>query len=144
MGGTHSCTSLDSQDVEPESHGDFQGGSRDVGGKGIEVQNRTDIEIVARAYNSFGIRSGEVLIGKSGPEEKGKTSSENANVLKRLKNQLSLGKISEEEHDVLSKRYKEAMKHEREMDAFQQMKSVKHKKIVMPHGEICFCAWPRS
>jgi hypothetical protein len=28
------------------------------------------------------------------------------------------------------------MKHEREIDAFQQMKDVQNKKIVMPHGEI--------
>jgi hypothetical protein len=124
--------------------------------KGIEVQNRTDIEIVAKAYNSFGIKAGDVLVGKSGPEEKNKTTDANEDTLKKLKNQLKLGKISQvstgsnifgftdvrcllcfkEEYDVLSKRYKEAMKHEREIDAFQQMKSVQSKKIVMPHGEI--------
>jgi hypothetical protein len=64
-------------------------------GKGIEVQNRTDIEIVARAYNSFGIKAGEVLVGKSGPEEKTKTTDANEITLGKLKNQLKLGKISQ-------------------------------------------------
>lgn len=103
---------------------------------GIEVQNRTDIEIQAVAVNSIGMKVGEVLVARCGAENKFKSDKEHAPLMKRLESQKLMGNITQEEYDEMKTKYENARKMEREMDAMEALKDVRTGNVVMPHGEI--------
>ena len=109
----------------------------------IMIENRTDLEVVARikpmGMSIPGFKPNETLVGgHTGGglhQTKQRKKVENEQTL-LLKTQLDTGVITQEEYDVMLRAYKKSHTLERELEKWEAVKKVRTQDVEHPQGEV--------